>query len=64
MRTTLDLPQDLLEEALKTLGFKSKTDAVIYSLQEMLRRRKIEELKGLAGKVRIVQNLKKSRRRG
>ncbi|GIW42255.1 MAG: hypothetical protein KatS3mg076_2832 [Candidatus Binatia bacterium] len=63
MRTTLDLPEDLVEEARRLLGFKSKTDTVILSLRELVRRRRIEELKELAGKVRLDIDLPKSRRR-
>ena len=37
MRTTLDLPEDLLEEARTTLGFKSKTDTVVMALRELAR---------------------------
>jgi hypothetical protein len=35
MRTTLDLPEALLEEARRLLGFKSKTDTVVASLREL-----------------------------
>ena len=63
MRTTLDLPDELLEEARKLLGFKSKTDTVVVSLQELIRRKRIEELKNLAGKVELEIDLDASRRR-
>lgn len=63
MRTTLDLPAALMDEARKLLGFKSKTDTVILSLTELVRRRRIEELKGLAGRVDLQVDLDRSRRR-
>jgi Arc/MetJ family transcription regulator len=63
MRTTLDLPEDLLNEAQRLLGFKSKTDTVVLSLTELVRRRRIEELKALAGKVELEFDIDKSRRR-
>jgi Arc/MetJ family transcription regulator len=63
MRTTLDLPEDLLEEARRLLGFKSKTDTVVLSLTELVRRKRIEELKALAGKVELDLNVDASRRR-
>ncbi|MGH7806008.1 MAG: type II toxin-antitoxin system VapB family antitoxin, partial [Candidatus Binatia bacterium] len=53
MRTTLDIPEELIEEARKLLGFKSKTDAVILSLRELVRRRRIDELKKLMGTIRL-----------
>ena len=63
MRTTLDLPEEIVEEARKLLGFKSKTDTVIVSLRELIRRRRIDELKNLAGKIELKIDLPKSRRR-
>ncbi len=63
MRTTLDIPQELIEEARRILGFKSKTDTVILSLQELIRRRRIEELKDLMGSVELEIDLEDSRRR-
>ena len=63
MRTTLDIPAPLIEEARQLLGFKSKTDTVIVSLQEMIRRRRIEELKTLFGNVRLELDVPASRRR-
>jgi len=63
MRTTLDLPEDVVEEARRLLGFKSKTDTVIVSLRELIRRRRIEEIKRLAGKIDLKIDLPQSRRR-
>lgn len=63
MRTTLDLPEALIEEARRLLGFKSKTDTVILSLKEMIRRKRIEELKELMGSVRLDIDIDRSRRR-
>ena len=63
MRTTLDLPDGLAEEAVRLLGFKSKTDAVVVSLQELIRRRRLTELKELLGHVDLDIDVGKSRRR-
>lgn len=63
MRTTLDIPSELIEEAQKLLGFKSKTDTVIVSLRELIRRRRIDELKSLMGAIELDIDLPKSRRR-
>ena len=63
MRTTLDLPEDLLAEAQTTLGFKSKTDTIVVALRELVRRQRIEKLKSLIGKVELSVDLPKSRRR-
>ena len=63
MRTTLDLPEPLIEEARRLLGFKSKTDTVVVSLRELVRKRRIEELKELLGKIKLDIDLPRSRRR-
>ena len=63
MRTTLDIPEELIEEARAILGFKSKTDTVILALRELVRRRRIEELKELMGSVELDIDLTSSRRR-
>lgn len=63
MRTTLDLPEDLIEEARRALGFKSKTDTVVLALSELIRRRRVEELKALLGAVELEIDLPASRRR-
>lgn len=63
MRTTLDLPEALIDEARRLLGFKSKTDTVVLALTELIRRRRIEELKTLLGSIRLDLDLPASRRR-
>lgn len=63
MRTTLDLPEDLLRDAQTTLGFQSKTDTVIMALRNLVRQHRVDELKGLMGKVRLDIDLPHSRRR-
>jgi Arc/MetJ family transcription regulator len=63
MRTTLDLPEDLLEEARSALGFKSKTDTIVLALRELVRRQRIEQLKALMGHVHLDVDIPRSRRR-
>ena len=63
MRTTVDIPRELLEEARQFLGFKSNTDTIIVALRELIRRKQIEELKAMSGKIALQVELKKSRRR-
>jgi len=63
MRTTLDIPEELLNEVRELLQFKSKTDTVIFSLRELIRRRRISELKEMAGSVHLDIDLDRSRRR-
>jgi len=63
MRTTLDIPEPLIEEARQLLGFKSKTDTIVVSLQELIRHKRIDELKAMMGHVKLEIDLPKSRRR-
>jgi Arc/MetJ family transcription regulator len=53
MRTTLDLPDGLVEEAREAIGFKSKTDTVVFALQEVVRRKRKDELKDFITKIRF-----------
>ena len=63
MRTTLDLPEELVEQARNALGFKSKTDTVVLALREVVRRRRLDELKDLLGRVDLQIDIPASRRR-
>jgi len=51
MRTTLDLPEGLVEEARDAIGFKSKTDTVVFALKEIVRRKRVNDLKDFITKV-------------
>jgi Arc/MetJ family transcription regulator len=63
MRTTLDLPEPLILEAQSILGFKSKTDTVIQSLRELVRRSRIDQLRGSLGQIQLDIDIPRSRRR-
>jgi Bacterial antitoxin of type II TA system, VapB len=66
MRTTLHLPVALLDEARTALGFRSKTDTVVYALREVVRRSRVDELKALIGQVQFEfdpTNLRRKDRR-
>lgn len=51
MRTTLNLPENLLQEAMKLSNKKTKTDIIVYALENIIQREKIKELKSFRGKV-------------
>ena len=63
MRTTLNLPAELLDEAQRLLGSRSKTDTVVLSLRELIRRKRIDELRSLLGSVTLDVDVAQSRRR-
>ncbi len=58
MRTTLNIDPDLLDAVVETTGERSKTRAVNKALEEYLRRRKISELREIAGNIDLVNNLR------
>ena len=62
MRTTLDIPEELLRQAQLLAGTSSKTATVIYSLQELIRLKKLQELRRLRGKLALEVDLSTLRR--
>lgn len=58
MRTTLDLPDNLLAQAQRACGARTKTMTVVMALQQLVNSSKIEELRTLRGKVRLDIDLK------
>jgi Arc/MetJ family transcription regulator len=63
MRTTLEIPEELLEEARKAARLSTKRETVVAGLNELLRRAKREDLRRLAGRVDLKIDLRKSRQR-
>ena len=53
MRTTLDIPEELMNDLLETLKLKKKAEAVKIALEDFVRRKRIEELISLSGKIKI-----------
>ncbi len=51
MRTTLDLPEELLSEAMHITKIKTKTKVITLALEELVRKEKISGLKKFKGKV-------------
>jgi len=45
MRTTLDLPEDLIDEAMKAAHINTKTRVIIAALENLIRKSKISRLK-------------------
>lgn len=63
MRTTLDLPEEMLENARRAARLRTKTETVIAGLEELIRKSKREELRGLAGRTRLKVDVARSRDR-
>jgi hypothetical protein len=61
MKTTLDIPDDLLQEAMAVSKSRTKTEAVITGLRELIRQRKIERVISSAGKLEFSDKWEKAR---
>jgi Arc/MetJ family transcription regulator len=62
MRTTLNLDDGLVQELMKATQAKTKTDAIHQAAAELIRRKKLERLKSLSGKIRLDLDWKKLER--
>lgn len=51
MRTTLDLPEELLKKAMQRSGEKTKTAVIITALEALIRKKNLQELRKLHGSV-------------
>ena len=63
MRTTLDLPSSLIDEAMKLSNQKTKTAVIISALEESVRKTRISDLKRYKGKVDLDIDLNTLRKR-
>ena len=57
MRTTVNIPDNLIKDLLKYSHRKKTTDAVNCAISDWVRLRKIQELKKLRGNLDIEDNL-------
>ena len=63
MRTTLDLPEELVEEAMKATNIKTKTKVIVAALEQLIRKSKIAEIKSYKGQVDLDIDLNELRDR-
>ena len=63
MRTTLDLPEALVDEALALTHIKTKTYLIKVALQNLIQREKIRDLKNYFGKIDLEVDLNALRSR-
>ncbi len=63
MRTTLDLPESLVSEAMKSTNIKTKTKVIITALEQLIKKSKISEIKNYRGKVDLNIDLDEIRGR-
>ncbi len=63
MRTTLDIPEEILERARRASNSRTKRETVISGLEELIKKGEREELRRLAGRIHLKLDLNRSRRR-
>jgi len=63
MRTTLDLPEALMQEAMKACHQKTKTAVIIAALHDLVRKGRIQELRQFKGRVNLDLDLNAVRKR-
>jgi Arc/MetJ family transcription regulator len=51
VRTTLDLPDKLVQDAMRVSHQKTKTAVIITALQDLVRRSRLQELRQFKGRV-------------
>ena len=64
MRTTLDLPEALVRDAMKASQQKTKTAVIITALQDLVRKNRLQELRRFKGRVDLNVDLNTIRKRG
>ena len=64
MRTTLDLPEKLVSDAMKITHTETKTGVIVLALKELIRKSKITDLKKYKGKFDLEIDLNELRDRG
>lgn len=60
-RTTITLPNALIDELMLTIEAKSKTEAVIKAIKDEIRMKKMERIKSMAGKMEFTKSAHKLR---
>ena len=63
MRTTLDLPEALIEEAMELTHISTKTDLIKLALLNLIRKEKIQDIKKYFGKINLDIDLEILRKR-
>ncbi len=53
-RATLTLPNDLLDELMKSVSAKSKTEAVILAIRDEIKSKKIRKINDMAGSMEFT----------
>jgi Arc/MetJ family transcription regulator len=61
MKTTLNIPEDLIKKAMSLAKHRTKTETVIVALKEYVRQKKVEKILEHEGKLQFEETWEKSR---
>lgn len=63
MRTTIDIPENLINEAMKISHISTKTDVIKEALRNLIQREKLKNIKKYSSKLELKIDLNKLRKR-
>jgi len=63
MRTTLDIPENLISEAMKVTKARTKTEVIKFALENIIQKNKLKKIKRYRGKLELDINLDLLRKR-
>lgn len=63
MRTTLDIPENLISEAMKVTKARTKTEVIKFALENIIQKNKLKKIKSYRGKLEFDINLDLLRKR-
>ncbi len=63
MRTTIDIPEDLVAEAMKVTNISTKTEVIKEALLSLIQREKVKQIKKFEGKIDLDIDLDSLRKR-
>ncbi|RPJ81140.1 MAG: type II toxin-antitoxin system VapB family antitoxin [Deltaproteobacteria bacterium] len=62
MRTTLDIPENLITEAMELSRISTKTGVIIAALESLIRKSKLSDLKKFKGTVNLDMDTLRNRK--
>ena len=61
MKTTLNIPDDLIKKAMSLSKYKTKTETVVVALQEYIQKKRVDKILASEGKLEFDDAWEKSR---
>ncbi|MBI4686462.1 MAG: type II toxin-antitoxin system VapB family antitoxin [Nitrospirae bacterium] len=61
MRTTLDIPEDLIKEAMKLSKSKTKKDSIIIAIEDFIKKKRVEKAISMEGRLKFKKEWERLR---